>query len=75
MLHRLAPALFALAALPLHAQEHALEPLEVRPSPAYQAAVEKGTRSSSGEAGSKYWQQEVAYAIRATVDPGLHAHD
>ncbi|MFN2433590.1 MAG: M1 family metallopeptidase [Gemmatimonadota bacterium] len=54
---------------PAAAQERALAPLEVRPSPAYEAAVERGTRSSTGEPGARYWQQRVRYDIRAEVDP------
>ncbi|MBA2565112.1 MAG: M1 family metallopeptidase [Gemmatimonadetes bacterium] len=50
------------------AQETALAPLEVRPGPAFLKAVERGTRSPSGEPGAAYWQQRVAYDIRASVD-------
>ena len=64
-------ALAAMAALaaPAGAQERALAPLEVRPSPAFLAAVENGTRSATGELGAGYWQQRADYAIEVTVEP------
>lgn len=52
------------------AQERALAPLEVRPSPAFLAAVEVGTRTVTGEPGAGYWQQRADYAIDVTVEPG-----
>ena len=60
--------LLSLAAQPAVAQERALAPLEVRPSPAFQAAVEAGTRTETGEPGPQYWQQRADYAIDVTVD-------
>lgn len=51
------------------AQERALAPLTVPPSPALLEAVETGTRTLSGVPGEAYWQQRVDYDIRATVDP------
>jgi hypothetical protein len=61
--------LLTIGASPTLAQERALAPLEVRPSPAFRSAVENGTRSASGEPGRGYWQQRVDYAIEATVEP------
>lgn len=70
---RLPVPLVLLAMLPglpaASAQERALAPLEVRPSPAFLAAVEQGTRTLSGEPGPRYWQQRVDYAIDVTVEP------
>ena len=66
------PILLVLLALPTpaaRAQERALAPLEVRPSPAFLAAVEQGTRTPTGEPGSRYWQQRADYAIDVTVEP------
>lgn len=56
-------------ATPLVGQERALAPLEVRPSPAFQEAVESETRTSTGVPGPAYWQQAVAYDIEVAVDP------
>jgi hypothetical protein len=53
----------------LGAQERALAPLEVRPSPAFLSAVGDGTRTATGEPGPSYWQQRADYAIDVTVEP------
>ena len=67
---RLALVTVLLASAPsLRAQERALAPLEVRPSPAFQAAVAAGTRSLDGTPGGGYWQQRADYAIEVTVEP------
>ncbi len=42
----------------------------VRPPAGYREAVEAGTRSEIGRPGPDYWQQQVDYSIRATVNPG-----
>ena len=65
----LAILLLSILAAPASAQERALAPLEVLPSPAFQAAVEAGTRTATGEPGPAYWQQRADYAIEATVEP------
>ncbi|HET6638910.1 MAG TPA: M1 family metallopeptidase [Gemmatimonadota bacterium] len=65
----LAILFLSILAAPARAQERAVAPLEVRPSPAFQAAVEAGTRTETGEPGPIYWQQRADYAIEATVDP------
>ncbi|HET6361715.1 MAG TPA: M1 family metallopeptidase [Gemmatimonadota bacterium] len=65
----LAILFLSLFAAPAGAQERALAPLEVRPSPAFRAAVEAGTRTETGEPGPVYWQQRADYAIEATVEP------
>ncbi len=57
------------AATPGFAQERALVPLEVRPSPAFLEAVETGTRTPTGAPGPRYWQQRVDYDIEVTVEP------
>ncbi len=44
----------------------------LRPVPvpaAFRAAVERGTRTTNGRPGERYWQQEVRYVIRAELDP------
>ena len=61
--------LLSILAAPASAQERALAPLEVRPDPAFLAAVEAGTRTATGEPGPGYWQQRADYAIEATVEP------
>lgn len=58
-----------LVAAPMVAQERALAPLEVRPSPAFLDAVEAGTRTTTGVPGSAYWQQRVDYDVAVTIDP------
>src|SRR5690348_5109028 len=37
--------------------------------PAYSRAVERGTRTRTGQPGPKYWTQRIRYAIDATLDP------
>jgi hypothetical protein len=46
----------------------AVRPLPV-PAP-FRAAVERGTRTATGEPGPRYWQQRVRYRIDAELDPG-----
>ena len=44
----------------------------LRPVPmsdAYRRGLRAGTRSATGEPGARYWQQSVAYRIRAELDP------
>lgn len=62
-------AVLLAVAAPAFAQERALAPLEVRPSPAFEAAVERGTRTTTGVPGPAYWQQRVDYDIDVTVEP------
>ena len=38
----------------------------------FQRAVEKGTRTRSGEPGPNYWTNTATYDLRATVDPGAN---
>lgn len=66
--------LAASAALPLAAQP-AASGLPMRPIPNpippardFAAAVERGTRTTTGAPGARYWQQWSRYAIQATVD-------
>jgi hypothetical protein len=51
------------------AQESALETLRIQPSPAFQAAVEAGTRTMTGTPGEGYWQQRADYDIQVTIEP------
>lgn len=44
-----------------------LRPVPV-PAP-YRAALERGTRATSGAPGPRYWQQRVSYRIEAELDP------
>lgn len=37
--------------------------------PAFTRAVERGTRTRTGQAGSKYWSQHARYSIDASLDP------
>jgi len=62
-------AVLLAVATPAFAQERAVAPLEVRPSPAFEAAVERGTRTTAGVPGPAYWQQRVDYDIEVTVEP------
>ncbi|HEX8904901.1 MAG TPA: hypothetical protein VF771_08690, partial [Longimicrobiaceae bacterium] len=44
----------------------------LRPVPttdAYRGALAAGTRTATGQPGPRYWQQSVAYRIRAELDP------
>ncbi len=46
------------------------QPADTLPVPhAYQQALAAGTRARTGAPGPRYWQQRVAYAIRAGLDP------
>lgn len=40
----------------------------VRPPAQYQRAVERGTRSATGEPGSEYWQQWTDYTVTTRLD-------
>jgi hypothetical protein len=40
----------------------------VDPSPEFQRAVERGTRTTTGRPGPRYWQQWAVYTIRAELD-------
>ncbi|MBV9773442.1 MAG: M1 family peptidase, partial [Gemmatimonadetes bacterium] len=44
-----------------------LRPVPV--TPAYRAAVQRGTRTATGAPGPNYWQQRVRYRIDAELDP------
>jgi hypothetical protein len=54
---------------PGRAQERALEPIRIHASPAFQAAIEAGTRTATGAPGEAYWQQRADYNIEVTVEP------
>src|SRR5690349_4002407 len=55
------PSLQALGARPI--------PYPVFETPAFKRAVDRGTRTRSGEPGPKYWTQYARYALRAELDP------
>src|SRR6185503_14445152 len=38
-------------------------------APPFKRAVDRGTRTRSGEPGPKYWTQYARYALRAELDP------
>jgi Peptidase family M1 domain len=44
-------------------------PYPVTPPPEYQRAVQRGTRTTTGEPGMGYWQQWTDYTLVATLDP------
>ena len=44
-------------------------PYPVFESPAFQRAVERGTRTRTGRPGARYWTQRAEYALRAELDP------
>jgi hypothetical protein len=39
------------------------------PSPAYQRAMQRGSRSATGSPGPQYWQNSATYKISARIDP------
>ena len=45
-------------------------PYAVTPSPAFERAIARGTRTRTGEPGTRYWQQFAEYTLRATLEPG-----
>jgi len=45
-------------------------PYPVPEPPAFRRAVERGTRTRTGEPGQRYWTQFARYALRAELDPG-----
>jgi len=47
-------------------------PYPVFETPAFQQAVERGTRTRSGRPGSNYWQQWTEYRLEAELDPKSH---
>jgi len=44
-------------------------PYPVFETPAFKRAVDRGTRTRTGEPGPKYWTQYARYALRAELDP------
>ena len=66
----------ALVALPsvLNAQQRVWPPPRPMPNPVevprgFQRAIERGTRTTTGQPGPRYWTQWADYRIRSTVDP------
>lgn len=64
----LLPALLLLAATAA-AQAPRPLPHPVMPEPAFERALEAGTRSPDGRPGPSYWQNEVSYDMDAVIDP------
>ena len=50
-------------------------PYPVTPPPEFLAAIERGTRTPTGEPGPAYWQQWTAYDLTATLDPAARRVD
>ncbi|HEX6812277.1 MAG TPA: M1 family metallopeptidase [Planctomycetota bacterium] len=44
-------------------------PYPIDLSPGFQAAIEKGTRTTTGRPGPKYWTNYAAYSLTAELDP------
>jgi hypothetical protein len=44
----------------------------VQPEAGYTQAVQRGTRTATGQPGQRYWQQRVRYAIDASIDPSTN---
>ncbi|MBA3969860.1 MAG: M1 family metallopeptidase [Gemmatimonadetes bacterium] len=55
-------------AAPLMGQPARPIPYPVTPPENYQRAIERGTRTRTGEPGPRYWQQWTNYRLRATLD-------
>ncbi len=72
---RFVPVLLVCAAAgtgPLHAQGQMPRrpvPYPVAPPAQFVAAIERGTRTTSGEPGPNYWQQWTDYSLRARLIP------
>jgi len=64
------PAVNAPAPVP-SAQTAAARPLPypIFETPGFKRAVERGTRTRTGEPGPRYWTQYARYALRAELDP------
>lgn len=56
----------------LLAQQHRPYPYPVIPPPQFQAAIEQGTRTATGEPGPNYWTNTADYQIRATLSPATN---
>src|SRR5689334_15297607 len=56
-------------ALPVQAAGARPLPYPVFETAAFRRAVERGTRTRTGEPGPKYWTQYARYALRAELDP------
>lgn len=61
-------ALTLLLTLPTFAQNRPI-PYPVIPSPQYNNAIERGTRTATGMPGENYWTNTADYTISATLDP------
>lgn len=75
-MNRWSPAFLALLALPsvLNAQQGAWPPPRPVPNPVevpagFTRAVQRGTRTTTGVPGPRYWQQWANYRIHTSVDP------
>lgn len=66
---RLLSSLLLIALLPALAAAQRPVPYPVTPSPGFQHAVTRGTRTTTGEPGPQYWQQWTDYTLFASLDP------
>ncbi len=69
-------AMFGALITPLSAQEaeapattYRPRPYPVQPPPAFQQALERGTRTETGHPGPNYWSQWARYDLQAEIDP------
>lgn len=61
--------LLVIAPQAIHAQIQRPIPYPVMPIPAFERAVEQGTRTTTGEPGPRYWTNGARYDLHATVSP------
>lgn len=71
------PILFSLAAIATTSSLAAQRPVPypVTPSPEFARALERGTRTVTGEPGPGYWQQWADYTLTARIDPATKRLD
>ncbi len=65
----LAAVLLLGAARPVRAQDARPIPYPVLPSPQFERAVERGTRTATGMPGPRYWTNSADYTIHAELSP------
>ncbi|MFB6230949.1 MAG: M1 family metallopeptidase [Salinibacter sp.] len=62
-------ALLATSVAPALAQQRRAVPNPIQPPPRWQAALENGTRTTTGHPGDNYWTNTAHYEIDATLSP------